>query len=149
MGKVAVTCEYCSEIMFRYPSHVKERNFCSKDCKDRHVSKKFNPDGYHRKFNAGHLIELNRKLNPTRMTQQTRVKLRFSRLGTGEGKSYTKTYGVHTHRIVAEQMLGRKLLAGEVVHHIDADRRNNSPDNLMVFASQKEHATFHHKGGGA
>ncbi|MED1419034.1 HNH endonuclease signature motif containing protein [Bacillus smithii] len=81
------------------------------------------------------------------MTPEIRKKLRESRLGTGEGKSYEKTYGRHTHRIVAEQKLGRKLLPGEVVHHIDGNIRNNNPENLMIFPSQKEHAEWHAKYG--
>lgn len=86
---------------------------------------------------------LNAELNPTRMTAEVRAKLRAARLDTGEGKTYTKTYGQHTHRLVAEQMLGRPLAPGEVVHHIDRDKRNNNPENLMVFASQAEHAAWH------
>lgn len=43
------------------------------------------------------------------------------------------------HRIVMHDKLGRRLLPGEVVDHIDSDRRNNHPDNLRVFASNKEH----------
>ena len=83
------------------------------------------------------------------MTPEVRAKLRESRLGQGEGVSYTKTYGRHTHRVVAEQILGRPLLKGEVVHHIDGNKRNNHPDNLMVFPSQAEHARWHvsHRGG--
>ena len=71
--------------------------------------------------------------------------------GKGAGKSYEKTLGVHTHRVVAAQMLGRNLLPGEVVHHIDGDIRNNRPENLMVFSSQAEHAKWHkeHEGGDA
>ena len=83
------------------------------------------------------------------MTPEVRAKLRQARLGKGEGLTYEKTYGRHTHRVVAEQMLGRPLRKGEVVHHIDENKRNNSPENLMVFSSQKEHAKWHaeHKGG--
>ena len=96
---------------------------------------------------------MNRALNPSRMTVETRLKIRKARLNSGEGKSYEKTFGRHTHRVVAEKMLGRSLKRGEVVHHIDGNKRNNSPENLMIFSSQAEHAKWHNphgfKGGGA
>ncbi|MBQ1361514.1 MAG: HNH endonuclease, partial [Oscillospiraceae bacterium] len=96
-----------------------------------------------------HMKLLNAELNPGRMTPQVREKLREARIGSGESVSYEKTYGRHTHRIVAEQILGRALLPGEVVHHIDGNKRNNDPANLMVFASQSEHAAWHmaHRSG--
>lgn len=86
---------------------------------------------------------MNAELNPTRMTTATKVKLRNARFGKGTGKSYSKTFGRHTHRIVAEKILGRSLKKDEVVHHIDADKLNNDPLNLMIFPSQKEHAAWH------
>jgi len=114
-----------------------------------YASKTKNPDHYAElKDLTGvslHMSELNKKLNPTRMTYQTREKLRNSHLGIGKSKTYEKTFGRHTHRIVAEQKLGRPLKADEVVHHLDGDKRNNSPDNIRVFSSQKEHAEFHAK----
>jgi hypothetical protein len=47
------------------------------------------------------------------------------------------------HREVAASMLGRPLLQSEVVHHIDGNPSNNDPGNLIVFASQAEHAAHH------
>ena len=64
-------------------------------------------------------------------------------MNSGEGKTYTKFYGRHEHTVVAEQLLGRPLRPGEVVHHIDGDKRNNRLENLRVFSSQAEHAKFH------
>lgn len=62
--------------------------------------------------------------------------------GRGEGKSYRKRNGRHEHRIVAEQKLGRALLPGEIVHHIDGDHLNNDPENLAVM-TQSEHIRIH------
>jgi hypothetical protein len=59
--------------------------------------------------------------------------------------TYRKLLGRHEHRRVAEEKLGRKLLKGEIVHHIDENRHNNHPDNLMVLPNQSEHLKLHRK----
>lgn len=59
-----------------------------------------------------------------------------------------KLYGVHEHRILAELKLGRDLLPGEVVHHIDGNPRNNDLSNIEVLSSQAEHARLHNFGKG-
>ena len=46
---------------------------------------------------------------------------------------------IRVHRVAAEQALGRPLEAGEVVHHINGDRNDNSPGNLQVMSSQGHH----------
>ena len=46
------------------------------------------------------------------------------------------------HRVVVEQMLGRPLGRDEHVHHIDGDRTNNDPSNLVVMGAS-EHARHH------
>lgn len=145
-----IQCAWCGKTIQRYPSQITGKNTCSRACLGKQQSKKHNPDGYSQVRNVNnmgrHLTELNRRLNPTRMTPEVRAKLRASRIGTGHGKSYEKTYGRHTHRIVAEQKLGRPLEPGEIVHHIDGDKRNNHPDNLAVM-TQSEHARLHYKQG--
>ncbi len=62
--------------------------------------------------------------------------------GTGT-KTYVKEYGRHQHRVVMERMIGRRLRKGEVVHHIDENKKNNHPSNLVLFKSQAEHARHH------
>ena len=155
-------CGKCGEAFQVKPSHYEKRKYCSKECASQKVTKPCHvcgtevtrcksqmlkvaycstqcaKDGKSKRF-----TEMNRELNPSRMTIEVRTKLRMHRLGTGEGKSYEKTFGVHTHRLVAAAKIGRPLLKGEVVHHKDNDIRNNAPDNLEVLASQAEHAKLH------
>ncbi|MFD2659464.1 HNH endonuclease [Paenibacillus thailandensis] len=120
-------CAYCGSPIERpaYSRYLEaSRHFCNRTC---------------------NLKMMNAELNPTRMTYSTRVKIRNARLGTGKGKSYPKLFGRHLHRVVAEIKIGRKLMPGEVVHHENENKRNPSPENLRVFASQSEHAAWHAK----
>lgn len=141
--RTQIYCDWCGKQFERYPCQIKKRNYCSRDCMNTARSKVHNPDGYRRNFNAGHLVELNRRMNPGRMTPEVREKLRQKHLGSGTEGTYAKYYSRHEHRVVAEEILGRPLIRGEVVHHIDGNKRNNRPENLMIFRSQAEHARFH------
>ena len=49
---------------------------------------------------------------------------------------------IRQHVLIAEAKIGRFLKEDEVVHHIDRDKTNNSPDNLLVLTKQ-EHAHLH------
>ncbi|RYD38954.1 MAG: HNH endonuclease [Verrucomicrobiaceae bacterium] len=61
--------------------------------------------------------------------------------GTGT-VGYIKERGVHQHRVVAARTLGRPLKRGEIVHHIDGNKHNNSPENLQVM-TQSRHMKLH------
>lgn len=51
--------------------------------------------------------------------------------------------GTPVHRWVAEKKLGRELRDGEVVHHKNRDKLDNTPSNLWVFKNQETHDSTH------
>lgn len=49
---------------------------------------------------------------------------------------------IYEHILVAESLIGRRLNPNECVHHLDCDKTNNSPDNLLVI-DRGQHAKIH------
>lgn len=49
---------------------------------------------------------------------------------------------VYEHIYIAEHMMGRSLRDKEVVHHLDFNRQNNHPKNLLVLESS-QHNKLH------
>lgn len=71
-----------------------------------------------------------------------------------QGRAWEYRFGHHLanqwghvpqHRLVAEHCLGRELAPGEVIHHEDEDKRNNSSENLWMFPTQGEHLRHHQR----
>jgi len=57
--------------------------------------------------------------------------------------SEANTWGyVYEHRIIAEQMMKRSLLANEIVHHKNGKRWDNRPENLEVM-DKGDHAKLY------
>lgn len=52
---------------------------------------------------------------------------------------------VYEHRLVMEQKLGRYLEPGEIVHHLNEDKQDNSPDNLVLASDIATHKAYHRK----
>jgi len=50
-----------------------------------------------------------------------------------------------THVVMAEKALGRHLPKGVQVHHVDENRLNNDPNNLVICPDQAYHALLHQR----
>ncbi len=136
MPKQTVYCEICGKAVERYPSQIRDHIFCSKKCT--------------KVFTSSRMSNYNRLENPMNTPdgwseEQKEIVRRREQKNKGQcgPDTYPKYHGEHEHRKVARQILGRELLPGEVVHHIDMDKHNNAPSNLMIFANQAEHAKWH------
>jgi hypothetical protein len=47
------------------------------------------------------------------------------------------------HRVLAEQALGRPLPRDAVVHHVDGNKLNNEPSNLVLCPDEAYHRLLH------
>ena len=110
---ITISCSICQTAFTVIPSRAKTAKYCSYAC---------------------HQTGEGRKGGLVRGEQLKKLSL---------GQAYTKTRGRHTHRVVMEAILGRKLRRSEVVHHKDGNILNNHPDNLELLSSQGEHMNRH------
>ena len=76
-----------------------------------------------------------RLLAPARLNQRRNPLGRVAKRPTQGASSAS-------YRKMAEEMLGRALRSGEVVHHINGDRSDNRYENLAVLP-EREHRRLH------
>jgi len=131
-SSVKVSCDYCGVMFEKLRCELHEHNFCCRE--------------HFYRWNSARISKYNRTVNPMNQlggVLESRIQRGNKLRGRGEEKTYRKRLGRHEHRRVAEETLGRPLKKGEVVHHIDGNKQNNSPENLLVLPSQAEHARIH------
>ena len=55
-------------------------------------------------------------------------------------RSFSKKY---EHVAVAERALGKPLPLGAEIHHVNEDKSDNRPENLVICPNAKYHALLH------
>jgi len=81
-----------------------------------------------RGYCAMHLSRLRRHGDPT-------VNLRPVGVPTIDACGYVRVGKKKQHRMVMEEILGRELLPGESVHHINGIKHDNRPENLELWVT--------------
>lgn len=112
-AKLRLQCKNCGTLVIRNPSQVsKSGNVFCKKCKK-------NSGELHHKWKEGQYI-------------------------TPEGYRVILKDGSYLpqHRVVWQETNKATLLSTGMVHHVNYDKLDNSPDNLLLFSSE-EHGRFH------
>lgn len=115
-NRVFIKCKRCSKTVEARPSD--KRKYCSQKCHyaDRPSGKDhFNWNGGKSKHNLGYV---NITLSKKRILE---------------------------HRLVIENLLGRRLLSEEIVHHKNGNKTDNRSENLEIV-TRAIHASLHHRG---
>lgn len=122
-------CEICGKNFKTKPSHYDRRRTCSKECSGLLKVREGKDYGT---WAANHPLENNHQWKGGRRVRE-------------DGYVYLRVHHsteITEHRKVMEDVLGRKLLPDEVVHHKDGNKQNNDPNNLQVM-SPSEHSSYH------
>lgn len=136
LDRLLVKCEVCGKEMERVRSQAENKKYivCGIDCFAIRL-KGVNLSGFFKTGNKGEKC-----INFKDGTQITNGYI--SELAPDHPLANRRGY-VYQHRLVMEKMIGRYLTQEEVVHHIDEDKQNNDPSNLMLFENDAVHQRHH------
>jgi hypothetical protein len=153
ISSVSKRCQPCFHIFLSGNNHPLKGKHRSNEVKSK-ISEKLTgkPSTSTTKFQKGHIPwikthgHLFRRENSAnwkggRIFKNTGyIMLRMPDHPTADSQGY-----ILEHRYVMEQKIGRLLKTEEQVHHINRNKKDNRPDNLMLFVNVSAHKLFHSK----
>lgn len=127
MTSLEMTCPRCgSKFTVRCPALLKLRKFCSKKCAGQNIRQ----------------IQGSRPPSEQPAWKGGKSRSReYVLIRTDPSKPGASAYELE-HRLVMQKHIGRELLPGEVVHHINGIKTDNRIENLLVIGLS-EHTLLH------
>jgi len=138
---IGKTCECCGQsLILNNTRDIVRKRFCSRSCTAKATLTNLghkHSDETKQKMRARKLELVAQGWRPSGW--------RFcpARLRVSQHHGYKFIGCQREHKLLMEEKLGRKLVIGEVVHHINGDKLDNSLDNLMAM-SRSEHSRLHY-----
>lgn len=111
--RIEIACDFCGANMERAPSHIHGTNFCSKPCQNEYQSHRMRGTG---NLNWRHGKEARRYGSDWRLALKKKIRKRDN----------------YTCQSCFTKQLDDAVMQHHV-HHIDFDRNNNSPENLITL----------------
>lgn len=143
--KIKFNCTHCGkgfEVHLSQSKVGKMGKFCSKNCMEMHrrhgttlVCLKCGKEFY-RRFGE----QVKNTEGKTFCSRDCHFSFKHEKM---KRTTYVKVDARHYHRTVAEEILGRPLKKGEIVHHKNGDAHDNRKSNIMILNSQRDHAIIH------
>lgn len=121
-GNIKIKCLACNKEFLVKPYKKDIAKFCSRKCQDN-----FQVGKNHSHWQGGKVKMRNRWY----IWKPDYPFIKYS--------SYVPQY-----RLIAEKILGRYLIKGEEIHHINEIKDDDRPENLYLFANRSKHMRYHH-----